>query len=240
MIELQHHVVGNVHHVADGTQPRPGQPVLQPLGRGPNLQPLDQAGRVAAAQIGVSHRNTRFCLNWRPVLAVADLRRPHLLSGQRADFVGHAQDGETVQPIGGNFQVQDGIPQVVVQGHPQGSVIGQYHDPFVGLAQAQFQLRADHPLGNHAPYSGGFQGFVAAGMCVVQVGSHPGEADALTGGHVGRTADHFHLGPVARVNAAKLQAVGVGMGIHLQHLADAAVLPASQFRNFAHFHPGHR
>ena len=55
LVVLQHHEVGNVHYVADGPQPRPRQPVLQPLGRGTDVHAVDDGGGVAVAQVGVGY-----------------------------------------------------------------------------------------------------------------------------------------------------------------------------------------
>ena len=94
------------------------------------------------------------------------------------------------------------------------------------LPQTQFQLGADHSLGHHPANAGGFQVFVLAGVGVVELGAHPGEADLLAGGDVGRTADDLHL-LRAGVNAAEGEAVGVGMLLHGEDQADTAAGPAA-------------
>jgi len=50
---LQHHVVGDVHNIGDGTHAGQGQAALQPIGRGADLHVPDQRSSVPPAQVGV-------------------------------------------------------------------------------------------------------------------------------------------------------------------------------------------
>ena len=116
-------------------------------------------------------------------------------------------------------------------------------------ADAEFQFGANHPLGDNAADAGGFEGFITAAVGVVKARTDLGKADFLTGGDIGRAANHFHNGggcrPVRRgctgagVDLAEAQAVGVGMGSDLQHFADYAVSPAAGSDNFADLDAGH-
>ncbi len=49
LVVFQHDVVSNVDHVADGAEPRLGEPVLQPLGGRTNLDAGDEAGGISLA-----------------------------------------------------------------------------------------------------------------------------------------------------------------------------------------------
>ena len=93
LVELQHNVVGYVHHVVDGPISCFGQPVLQPLGRRANLQPLDQAGGVAVAQIRVGHGYGYLAGYGWAVFRVRDHGLCDLFAGEGPHLVGHAQDG---------------------------------------------------------------------------------------------------------------------------------------------------
>ena len=50
---LQHHIVGDIHNVVDGTDAGVPEPLAHPRGRGPDLHVLHQAGGVAGAEVGI-------------------------------------------------------------------------------------------------------------------------------------------------------------------------------------------
>ena len=212
LVVLQHHVVGHIDHVVDGPQAGFGQPVLKPTRRRADGHSSDKAGGVTVAQVRIGHADGDAVLNWRAVVGVADVRLPHRPPGQRAHFPGDTQYGKTVQAVGGQLQVQDRVPQVLVQIHPGGSIFGQHHNTFMVVAQAQFQFRANHSLGYHTPDPSRFQSFLLAGVTVVQRRANLGEADLLPGGYVWGATDHLHLFD-AGGHLAEGQAISLRMGL---------------------------
>jgi len=47
--KLQHHIVGDVHHIVDGALARQGEQALHPKRRGPNMQITDEGRAIARA-----------------------------------------------------------------------------------------------------------------------------------------------------------------------------------------------
>ena len=137
LVILQHHEIGNIHHVADGTQPGAGKPFLQPLRRRPDTHPVNHRCGIAAAQIGVGDRNADPFRRRRPRLPVTGSRLRHPPPGKGGHFVGHAQHREAIQAVGGKLQIQNRIAQVIRQRRPQRRIIGQDHNPRMILADTQ-------------------------------------------------------------------------------------------------------
>ena len=157
LVELQHHVVGHVHHVAYGAQAGSGKPVLEPLGRRSYLQALDQAGGVPVAP-GRGRPPKRWPRrSWAGRLRCrTGPRAPAPALPVRAPISWATPRMEKQSStVGGDFQVKDGIAKIVVQGvRPEGRHSGRTTIPSWPVAQAQFQLGADHSLGDHARGSG--------------------------------------------------------------------------------------
>ena len=101
LVELQHHIVGDIHHIVDGAQAGAGQAVLQPVGRGADFDAGDDRCGVAEAQVGVGDGDPRQGVHRRAGLVIGHGRRAHGLAGDGADFPGHAEDGQAVAPVGG-------------------------------------------------------------------------------------------------------------------------------------------
>ena len=241
LVVFQHHEVGYIDHIVDGAQAGAGEALLQPGRGGADGYALDERGGVAAAQIGVGDVDADLLADGRPLFGIFRRRFGDAPAGERRHLVRHAQHREAVQPVGGQLQIEDAVAQVVGQRRAQGGVGGQDDDAAVVVAQAQFQLRANHPLGLDAADGGRGQGFAAAAVGVEEVGAGAGVADALAGGHIGGAADHLGVGAggAAGADGAEAQAVGVGVGAHGGDLADEDLVPAADFGNFAHFHAGH-
>ena len=123
------------------------------------------------------------------------------MAGVGGYLVGNPQHGEAVQPVGGQFQIQDGIPQVLVQLHPHRRVLRQNHDALVAVTQTQFHLRADHTLRNHPTNSGRLEGFPFSAVGIEKTGAHLSETHFLSSGYIRGSADHLHF-PVARTYPA--------------------------------------
>ena len=167
-----------------------------------------------------------------------DGRLGHAAAGQGRHLVGHSQHGEAIEAIGGKLQVQDGVPQVFVQGRAQRGLVRQHHDAAVVVAQPQFQLGAYHPLGLDAPDGGGRQRFPLAGMGVIEIGADPAEANLLAFGHVRRAADDLGLVP-AGADSTQTKAVGIGVGPDAGDQAHIDLAPPADLLNFTHLDAGH-
>ena len=101
LVEFQHHIVGDIHHIVDGAQAGAGQAVLQPPGGGADLDAADYRCGVAAAQVWVGDGDLRQGVRRGAVLRVVNGGDAHRLAGEGADFPRHAQDGQAVAPVGG-------------------------------------------------------------------------------------------------------------------------------------------
>ena len=241
LVILQHHEIGNIHHVADRPQPGPRKPFLQPLRRRPDTHPVNHRSGIAAAQIGIGDGDADPFRRRRPRLPVTGIRLGHPPPGKRRHFVGHAQHREAIQAVGGKIQIQNRIAQIIRQWRPQRRIIGQNHNPGMILAQPQLQLRADHPLRLHPPDPRRRQDFRPPAMGVKQPRPHPRETDLLPRRHIRRPANHLRNIPVIRPDAdrAEPQPVGVGVRAHRRNHPDKHLAPPPDFRHFPHFHPGH-
>ena len=234
LAQLQHHVIGGVHHGVDGPQAGVDQALLQPEGRGADDDALDQGGRVASAEIGVG--------DFQP--DEIGLRAPagHLLpaggqhgiaqgfSGEGGGFAGHPVDAHQMREAPLDVELQHGVPQVVRQGRAGGGVAGENQDALVFVAQSQFALRADHPLGDHAADLARleFQLAPVPRMAVDQFRARHGQGHLERrlgqGGlaileQVGRPGDHGQGGLPAKFHRGQAEPVRVGVGL------DPAYLP---------------
>ena len=114
---------------------------------------------------------------------------------------------------------------MVDQGRAQRGVRVQYQDALVIVAQAQLQGRADHPAGLDAPDGGGPEGLRLAGARVEQQRTLFGEGYHLTGGDVGRAADHRRGLAVPQLHGGKGQPISPGVAVDLQHASHDDALP---------------
>ena len=122
LAQLQHDVVGHVHDVADGAHPGAAQALLHPERRRADLQPFDQRGGVARAQIGrVDYDPDEICIRHDlHGLAVEDGERitAHGLTGQRGSLAADAGDRLQVAERAFDIEREDRIAQVVDQRRP--------------------------------------------------------------------------------------------------------------------------
>ena len=239
LVELQHHVVGHVHYVVDGSQSGAIQPFLQPLWRGPDADASDHGGRVALAEFRVFDGDHRQRIDPDIGLGVSDLRNAHRLTGNRSDLPRHAQDGQAVAPVGRQLQLEEGVAQHFIQRRAHDRVIRENDYPLVFVADLQLRFRADHPFGNDPAYRRRFKFFPAPAVHVHQGDAGAREANLLSRGHVGRPADHFQRRPVSGINLAKRQRVRVGMWSGGAHVPDHATAPITAREHVAHLNAAH-
>jgi len=181
LAQLEHHIVGDVDHVADGALTCQPQAALHPERRGANGDVADQCGTIARAEVRVGDLDLNLALNGRA-------RGLHLDGGgverpacQRRYFAGHPEDREAAGQIGRQIDLQHRVPEIVDKGHAHGSVIGKQHDAGVLVGDLELELGANHARGFHATDPGAleFAVFDALGVPVAQ--RHPlhGKDDLL-------------------------------------------------------------
>jgi hypothetical protein len=73
-----------------------------------------------------------------------------LLSRDSRPFTGHSDDGEAIGAIGGDTDIENGIPETedLSQFSPQGQIGWKDHDSRSIRTDPQFLLGTEHSLGN--------------------------------------------------------------------------------------------
>jgi len=233
--QLEHHVVCHVDDVVDGPHPCAEQPLLHPHGRRSHLHALDQRGGVAQAQVrrldldagemGIALNRHRLALQDRHDIPAQRLAR------HGGNLPRRAVDALQVTERALHVIVEHDIAHVVEQRHPDRCVIGQHQVPLVAVAQVQFFLRADHPLGDDAADLAGLKPddpalFAVtvdqprAGHGVSDLGAlAAGEILADIGHHVGCAGYDGHRLVCAVVDTDQGQPLRVRVAHHLQDLA---------------------
>ena len=112
LAQLQHNIVGNVNHVADGAHAASTQTALHPFGRRHDFDILQHAGCKAGAQLR--------CINFY-VYIIAGLTCGSFLNvhsghfqraaGNSADFACQANNAEAVGTVAGQVDIDNGIIQ---------------------------------------------------------------------------------------------------------------------------------
>ena len=242
LTEFQHHQVGDVHHVVDGTQPRPLQAGLQPTGRRSN--PKAREGREAeqaALFDGV-------LIRWSDGQGLRGDRGGGRAQGQRSrsegcHFPGDALHGQPVGSVGGDGQLQHLIieAQQGAHGAAQSGTLLKHliedHDAFRAVGQAQLGEGTDHAAAGHAPQLGWLDREVHRW----QIGPHGGDSHVDAGAHVAGSADNLQWLRSTNGNAANAQLVGVGMRFSSLHKAHHhAGCPGGKVVDLLHFKAGHR
>jgi hypothetical protein len=144
----QHHVVGDVDHVADRPLAGGHQARLEPGRRGPDLHVLEQARREARAQVGRLDRNRepgdRVA---RGVLIVAPRRRRERRPRRRVHLARHAVDAQAVRPVGRDLELEHRAcdRQHVGERRADRQRRVELHDPVVIGPDAELVLGEDHP-----------------------------------------------------------------------------------------------
>jgi hypothetical protein len=161
--------------------------------------------------------------------------------GQRRCLAGDAEDGEGVDPVWGDLELDYGLAEPVSEGEADRSRGVEDHDPLVLVGDAELLLRADHPLRGDAADDAGFERPICGriGVAVDQAGAGKGEGDLLPGGNVRRAGDD--LQPVgAGLDRRQDEAVGVGVALDALDQADEDLVPRGADRfDFLRFESGH-
>ena len=227
LAQLEHHVVGDVDHVADGAHAGHGQPSRQPGGRRAHGDPLNDDAGEAGREVGSVHhdRGRRGPVVGRQRGRLGQGEREPVVGGQVA---GHARHREGVGPVGGDVEVEHGVgtdAEGLGEGHARlGALRLDDEDPGVVVGQLQLRWGAEHPLRPLAPH-------LAAGdlHAVGQAGADGGQGNQVAGAEVERPAHDLAVGAaVARVHLHQLHLVGVGVdggGDHPGHDHPVEPLP---------------
>ena len=143
----EHHVVGNVHHVADGTAARGDDAARQPLGAGADLDAAHHARHVAAAELGSVDVHVHEVGRARALLALDGRQLDVCVLVEDGTHLGsHAHHREAVGAVGRDLAVEHHVARAVVlrERHAHGRVSRQDHDAGVVAAKAQLALGAVH------------------------------------------------------------------------------------------------
>ena len=220
LTRLEHDVVGDVDDVVDGAHAGADEALLHPRGRRPQLDPLDDAGGEAPAEIGGFDRDGDEVAGLLPGLGVRAIRFAQGPAGDGRHLAGEAEHAEQVGAVGPGGDIEDDVADGIDEGCADGGVPGQHEDALVVVAQAELLLAEDHAGGVDAPDGAKLQLGELAAVAIDEHRAFGRERDPLAGGDVGRAADH-RLRPVPHLHGSEHQAVGIGMGIDGEHFGHA-------------------
>ena len=136
--------------------------------------------------------------------------------GEGGEFAGHAEVGDEVGAVRGDFDFEHGVDfEVAVYGGADWGVGGEDHEAIGIVAEADFAAGAHHAL-TEAAAQGAFFDFKAAG----EDGSGEGDGDFVARLEVFCAADDLAGGAGAIVDLTKAEAVGVRVGDKGEHFTD--------------------
>jgi hypothetical protein len=164
--------------------------------------------------------------------------RIHLFTGEGCHLAGYADYREQVGAVGGDVQVEDGIAHILAEGGAHRGIGRQYHDALMALGDTQLPLGADHARRFYAAYLRLFELQRLTAVSVYKLSADAGESNLLAGGDVGSATDDRQAFP-PQIDGGQPEAVGLGMGLDGQNLADDGVLPAADGLHRSHLGPGH-
>ena len=214
--ELEHHVVGDVHHRRDAAQPRSTQALPHPQRRlRPRVDVPDHATDVARAVRRRFEPDGDRIVGLRRHRIVCGAR--HRAPGERAHLPGDACDSEAVAAVRRQLDVDRDIfeLELVTQIPADRRVARELHDAVLLHAQPELTGRAQHALRFLAPDPASSH-LDAAGQ------ARPGEGErrAHARAHVGGPAHHGKQLPGARVDPAQAEPVRARMASDLDHVGD--------------------
>ena len=233
LAQLEHHIVGQVHHRVDGPLSHGQQAVGHPPGRRAGGHVVEHPNPEASAQVGGGDAH-RCPLGRGP----AGLDHPGSSRREGNPEAGgqvarHPHHGHGVGAVGVHLQVEQHIGsdvQRLGERDPQGQAAIQDQDALVVVTHADLGPRAQHAVAPLAPHLA--PGYLhAAG----HGGAHCGQGNPVTRDHVEGSAAHLEGFAVAGVHIHQLNPVGIGMGSGGQNLGhhDAIQTPA-QMRHLLH------
>ncbi len=255
LAQFQHDVIGDIHDVVDRPHPGASQPLLHPLGRRPDLHPLDQCRGIAQAQVGVADHDAGEVGVGDPRggQVVRGRRVPQGLPGQRGDLTRDPDGALQVAERALDVELQDRVAQVVGQRHADRRIGGQDEDPLVFVAQVKLLLGANHALRHDPADFTGLQGSDLAfgAVAVNQPRADDGERDLRPAAaaqvlpdiavKVRRACDHGQRLGRAVFDARQHQPIGVGVARDREDLTDEELVALPHRADLAdriHLQPG--
>ena len=211
--QLQHHVVGHIHHRVDAAHAGPAQALLHPdRCRTAQVHIANDAPDITRAGIRRFHLNVKavgmYCRNRR------NLRRRQRQPIEHAHFAGETGHTQTVAAVRGQIDVDDRILQLQIIGDigSQRRIAWQWHQAVGLLGEPQFGFRAQHALGIHAAQLRGFNLQAAR-----QLRTDSRQRNPHTFVNIGRSTDHLK-GMTSVEHLTNPQFIGIRMGRDLAHL----------------------
>ena len=223
--QLVQHVVGDIHHVVDGTLPDGGQGTAQPLGRRAYVDPVDGKPGVAGAGPRILDGDGNGLL--RTGAEGRHVGRQELALVAVAHPQGGVQVARHAQVVGGIGAVgseADLEHQVLLQAELPGcrgagnGVGGQHQDAGVVAAEAELVLGADHAFGV-GPTDAAFLDGEGGAVLAQHLGAGGGHQHLLAFRDVGGAADDGQRVALTDGHGAEAEAVGFGVTFAGEHLA---------------------
>ena len=233
LTDLEHHVVADVDHVADGPLPGEVQPVLHPVGRRPLFDAFDQQGDEARVQLRVLGCDLDPAVDRRTVHLKRVGRRHKVDAGERGDLAGSAHDRGAAGDVRDHVDVEHDIAEHLGQrsSWPQFREFGrrlEQDDAFVIVAEPEFRRRTQHRVAGDAAQFLRLEPrdlVVAVGVAVAGAGEQEGAPEVrvaqitpLVREQVGRSGDHLARRARTVVDRCQDQAVGVRHRIDAEDL----------------------
>ena len=213
---LEHHIVGDIHHVADAAHPHLLEGGPEPVRARADLDALDDAGHVARAQVRCLEADANQIRRRRGgrVLRQGRVRQAQRVAGQRADLAGDADDAIQVGPVGGDFQVINHVaarPAEILGERLAHAGVGREDEQSLdGVRQPQFLGGAHHAVGLDAANLAHLDRHGSFARLGGQRHAGQDQRDFIAGREILRAADDLPLAP-AVLDAAHRELVGVGM-----------------------------
>ena len=217
LAELEHNEICHIHDVVDGALSDGSQTILQPCWRGPDANTTNDTGNVTPTTLGILDGDTRRLLHGGTQVGQLRLRQAQLDLGQGGYLAGDADDAEAVGSVWRDFKIDDCVVETCRrrEGGAGNPVVWQHHDAIAVVAETEFDLGADHALGGDAA-----QLRLADLRAIRQLTARQDDGNGLAGGDIrGATDDGARFG-LTGIDTAHREAVGIGVGLALEHLAD--------------------
>ncbi len=207
LVELEHHVVADIHDVVDGTHAGRAEASLHPRRRRTDDDARHHRRREAPAAVAGEDLDLGLVL----LAVVGQLRGGHaeLESEVGGEVAGDADVAPTVGTVAGDVEVEQHVrfdAENVAVRHTERAVGREDQDAGVVVTEPELARRAEHPLGVDPEDAAAFDR-----LAVGHRRADHGQRHDVAGLHVERAAPHVTLDAVAGVDVHPVDAGGVGM-----------------------------
>ena len=229
---FQHHIVGDVHQVVDGTHAAGTETFPHPAGRRTDLHVLYHAGNIARAELCIFHCHSQAVAQL--VLGTVEFRCFQIqgLAESYGSLSRQTYYRQAVRTVGGDLELYRSIIQTdrLVDVLSRLAVLFNEEDAVLNgigeivLGQTQFTQRAEHPVALYATELSLFYMYTAGQICADHRHRHQCALhNILCAGHdLDRCIS-------ANVYLADLEMVGVLVGRNGNQLADNDILDSVAF-----------